>query len=644
METTQELSWLQFNRRVLDQTRRPDFPVLERLRYLAIWASNLDEFFAARVWRPFLEGRGTEAYARLLGEVRSQIDDATGAYHRFLPELERLGIRIVSVSELTREERLYFGAYLAEEVAPRTDVIRAEALRELRSQALYFASGTASLEHLIRLPDSVPRLLAIPGRDGTYVRLGELLRLRPDLFLARKDARLHEIRAVRLVASDQTPIDWSDLPVALEGRLDGRVSHFEVERGFPSFWSEWIRLALGLRTEEVMQVVPPLDLRFVSTIVEGARERGAFPRLEPRRRQGFARSPFSRVDRRDLLLFHPYDSYEDVEAFARAAAADPEVTAVRATLYRVGDDNVLATSLIAAARAGKDVAVLLEGRARFDELTNMEWALRFRNSGVRVLRLPDKKVHAKLYWVRRGGAEYLHVGTGNYNTANGRLYTDISLFTRDSRLTSDAKAFFDALEGQSIPELKAMRTGPAIRELLVDRILAEGHVGGQVILKFNHLTDPEVLAALEESARRGARVDLVVRTTLTQLTPALHARSVVGRFLEHARVAAFRRQGDWEVWAGSFDAMPRNFERRYELIFPVLDPEARRAVLEVLQAQLQDDVNAFELRADGAQEPRWGGSHDCQRPERHGATPSEGSAGAASPGGSAEHGSDELSA
>ena len=388
METTQELSWLQFNRRVLEQTRRPDFPVLERLRYLAIWASNLDEFFAARIGRPFLEGRGTEAYAVLLAEVRSQIGEATGAYQRFLPELERLGIRIVSVSQLTREERLYFGAYLAEEVAPRTDVIRAEALRELRSQALYFASGTASLEHLIRLPDSVPRLLAIPGRDGTYVRLGELLRLRPDLFLARKDARLHEMRAIRLVASDQTPIDWSDLPVALEGRLDGRVSHFEVERGFPTFWSEWIRLALGLRSEEVMQVVPPLDLRFVSTLVEGARDRERFPRLEPRRRHGFARSPFSRLDRRDLLLFHPYDSYEDVEAFARAAAEDPEVTAVRATLYRVGDDNVLAASLIAAARAGKDVAVLLEGRARFDELTNMEWALRFRNSGVRVLASP----------------------------------------------------------------------------------------------------------------------------------------------------------------------------------------------------------------------------------------------------------------
>jgi polyphosphate kinase len=644
MDTTQELSWLQFNRRVLDQTRRPDFPVLERLRYLAIWASNLDEFFAARVWRPFLEGRGTDAYAALLRDVRSQIEDATRTYQRFLPELERLGIRIVSVSELTNEERLYFGAYLAEEVAPRTDVIRAEALREVRSQALYFASGTASLQHLIRLPDSVPRLLAIPGREGTYVRLGELLRLRPDLFLARKDARLHELRAVRLAASDQTPIDWSDLPVALENRLDGSVSHFEVERGFPTFWSEWVRLALGLRAEEVMQVVPPLDLRFVSTIVESARGCDRFPPLEPQRRPGFAAAPFSCVDEGDVLLFHPYESYEDVEAFARAAADDPKVTAVRATLYRVGDDNVLATSLITAARAGKDVAVLLEGRARFDELTNMEWALRFRNSGVRVLPLSDKKVHAKVYWVRRGGVEYLHIGTGNYNTMNGRLYTDFSLFTRDSRLTSDAKAFFDALEAQTTPDLRVMRTGAGIRKLLLDRIRAEGHVGGHVILKFNHLTDTEVLAALDESGRRGARVDLIVRTTLTQVTPFMHARSIVGRFLEHARVMAFRGQGGWDVWAGSFDAMPRNFERRYELLFPVMDPGAKRAIMAELEAQLRDDVNAFELKSDGTQEARWGGHFDSQRPDRRNTRPSGALAGAAAQGNSSSAGSDELTA
>jgi polyphosphate kinase len=613
VRTPQELSWLQFNRRVLDQTGRPDFPLLERLRFLAIWASNLDEFFAARVFRPFHGSRGTEAYRALLEEARAQVDLADRTYAAFLPELGRLGIRIISAGDLTREEGLYFGAYLAEEVAPLTDVMPAGDLRDLRTQALYFASGEGVLQYLIRLPDGVPRLLEIPGRDGTYVRLGELLRLRADLFLEGKDLRLYELRVIRLAAIDQERIDWDDLPAKLEGRLDGRVCHLEVEHGFPAHWTEGIRQALGLHPEEVFHVIPPLDLRFVNTIVDDGPAPAKFAPLLPRRTPGFAAAPFRRLDAADLLIFHPYQAYETVEEFAHAAAADPEVTAMRATLYRVGNENGLARALIAAAKAGKDVAVLLEARARFDELTNLEWSLRFVNSGVRVLPLPEKKVHAKVCWVRRAGKEYVHVGTGNYNPRNGRLYTDFSLFTRDARIAKDARRLFDALDEGTVPRLHHMRTGPSIRELLVDRIRAEGRAHGHAILKFNHLTDAEVLAAIAEAAGKGARVDLIVRTTLTEVAPGVHARSLVGRFLEHARVAAFRRGGAWEVWAGSLDAMPRNFDGRYELLFPVIDRRAKHVVLSELRAQLRDDANAFEIDADGTQRRLWGGHFDAQR-------------------------------
>jgi polyphosphate kinase len=616
METTQELSWLRFNRRVLEQTQRPDFPVLERLRYLGIWSSNLDEFFAARISRPFLEARGTEAYLALLREVGEQVVLAGHRYQGFLPELQELGIRIISAEDLTRDERRYFGAFLAEEIAPKTDVFQVEGLPDVRSRALYFASGDGELHHLIRLPGGVPRLLKIPGRDGSYVRLGEVFRLRPDLFLEEVTARLFELRAVRLAAIDQVKIDWDDLPTALESRLDGRVSHLQVEQGFPEHWIEIIRTALGLEPEEVFRIVPPLDVRFVSTVVDGAPSSEKFPPLAPRRLARFAEAPFQQLDRGDVLRIHPYESYDAVEDFARGAARDPEVTSVRATLYRVGEENVLARSLIAAAKAGKDVSVLLEARARFDELTNLEWALRFQNSGVRVLPLPEKKVHAKLIWVRRGQRDYVHLGTGNYNPRTGRLYTDVSLFSCDTRLTSDAKAFFDALEVGAAPQLRHLRTGRGIRELLVDRIRAEAHDGGAVILKFNHLTDPEIFAALEHAAGHGARLDLLIRTTLTRVTPAMHARSLVGRFLEHARVAAFRRHDDWEVWAGSFDAMPRNFDRRYELMFPLNAAGAKQTVLAELRAQIRDDVNAFELGVDGTQVPRWGGTLNAQRLDR----------------------------
>jgi polyphosphate kinase len=617
VRVNQELSWLHFNRRVLDQTRRSDFPMMERVRFLSIWASNLDEFFAARISRPFLEQRGTVTYRALLKEARNQVDAAGETYRAFLDSLEEHAIRVVPVSSLSREELDYFGAFLAEQVAPRTDVLRADAVREVRTEALYFATGVGVLEHLVRLPASLPRLIEIPGREGTFVRLGELLRVRSDLFLDGRDLELHELRVIRLAAIDQLGLDWEDLPAALETRLDGRPSHLEVEKNFPDHWSESIRIALGLEAEEVFRVDPPIDLRMVSTLVDHAPAALRFRPLRPWMVPGFAADPFARIARKDVMLYHPYQGYDAVEDFARAAARDPKVSAMRATLYRVGDDNVLAESLIEAARAGKDVAVLLEARARFDELQNLEWGLRFQNSGVRVLPLPSRKVHAKAIWVKRGPREFVHLGTGNYNTRNARLYTDFSLFTSDRNLTRDVKLFFDALEHGRAPRMIHLKTSSAIRTLLLERIAAEANPGGHVILKFNHVTDPKILSTLARAAAAGARVDLIARTTLTEVAPGVHARSLVGRFLEHARVAAFRNRGRWLVHAGSLDAMPRNFEGRYELFFPVTDPMARRMVLSELRTQLADDVNAFELREDGVEKALWGGKSSCQAPDDH---------------------------
>jgi len=619
MKTTQELSWLRFNCRVLAQTRRADFPVAERVRFLGIWALNLDEFYAARIGGPFLQERGSDAYRALLEEARAQVRLAEETYAALLPVLEEQGIRIVPVTSLSRGERDFFGAFLAEEVAPRVDVVPGPSIvREVRSQALYLASGRGVLEHLLRLPEAVPRLLEVPGREGTYVRLGELVRSRSDLFLTGGSRDLHEFRVVRLAAVEERTVDWAGLPATLESRLEGPVTHLEVEQGFPAHWTEAIRIALGLAPEEVVHVRPPLDLRFVSRAVDDAPPDRKFPKLEGWKVPGFADDAFARIDRGDVLVYHPYQSYEAVEEFALQAGADPQVSAIRATLYRVGDDNVLASALIAAARAGKDVSVLLEGRARFDELQNLEWSLRFQNSGVRVLPLPEKKVHAKVIWVQRGSTSYVHLGTGNYNTRNGRLYTDFSLFTCDRELTADAKRFFDALEEGTAPAPQHMRTGAAVRELLVDHLRAEARRGGHAILKFNHLTDPEVLRAAAEAADAGARVDLIVRTTLTEIAPGVHARSIVGRFLEHARIAAFSDGGRWAVYAGSLDAMPRNFDRRYELFFPVRAPDAKAVVLAELRAQLADDVNAFELAPDGGQEARWQGTIDSQRADDHG--------------------------
>lgn len=611
MQISSEASWLSFNRRVLEQTRRPDFPLLERLRFLSIWASNLDEFFSARITRAFLEARNSPDYASLMREALDQSEEASQLYLEFLPQIERLGLRILEPSQLTKPERQYFGAYLAEEVAPMTDLIRPEALPELSSQALYFAAGEGLLQNLVRLPESIPRLLAIPGREGSYVRLGALIRMRSDLFLTRKSP-LFEFRLVRLAQLARSRADWDELPEALETRLDGTVSHLELEEDFPSLWAETIRVALDLEPNEVFKLTPPLDLSFVGTLSNNGPTVAHFQPTAIEKPKGFAKDPFSYLSQRDLALYHPFDAYQSVEEFAWKAAQDPKVEAMRATMYRIGRQNDIAEALMAGARAGKDVAVLLEGRARFDELSNLEWSLRFQGAGVKVLSLPEKKVHAKALYIKRGREEFAHMGTGNYNPVNGKLYTDLSLFTANPILTQDVRAFFTALENRQIPSLHTLRTASSIRDILVAGIRGEAHKKGHIILKFNHITDPAILEALEEALNKGAKVNLIVRSTLTSLWENLEVRSMVGRYLEHARIAAFKNKGKWKVWAGSADAMPRNLDRRYELFFPVLDARAQRKVLDVLLAQTTDDRNTFLLTPAG-QIARWGGKHDGQK-------------------------------
>lgn len=611
---TQEASWLSFNRRVLEQANRPDFPPLERLRFLGIWSSNMDEFFAARVSRAFLEDRGSTSYLELMREARSQAGIAGASYLEFLPELERLGIQILDPTQLTRSEQQFFGAYLAEQVVPLTDPIEADAISDLNSQALYFAAGNAELESLVRLPESLPRILPVPGRDGAYVRLGALVRTRSDLFLPRQ-SQLFEFRLVRLAQLARSRADWDELPEALESRLDGVASHLELESGFPQVWAKTMRDAFELRPHEVFDLPPPLDLSFVGEIVDHGPSAAKFVRHKPSKPKGFGRNPWDFLERRDLILYHPFEDYGTVESFAMGAARDPQVQAMRATLYRIGRTNGIADALLEAAKSGKDVAVLLEGRARFDELSNLEWSLRFQGAGVRVLPLPERKVHAKALYVRRvghdqAGHEFAHLGTGNYNPINGRLYTDLSMFTARREITADLRAFFAALEEERAPELKLLHT-TTIREALVQLILQEAHPKGQVILKFNHITDPEIIAALERARSEGCEVHLIVRSTLTTLWDDVDTRSIIGRYLEHARIAAFRNKGNWNVWAASADAMPRNLDGRFELMFPILSKRGKRKVLEVLNAQLEDDRNAYILTPQG-QLACWGGKHDGQ--------------------------------
>ncbi len=613
MRLSRERSWFRFNQRVLCTARRDDVPLLEKLRYLAIFAANADEFFSARVYRMFQASRARPRvprdYRALLGEVQGYVREASALFIELRRGLEAAGLRLLEPDELGPTEARYFGAYLAEEVAPKTDLLDAAQVQDLSSGALYLAAGHHRLRYLLRQP-AQRRFLPVPGRPGAFVRLGALMRARSDLFLP-EPMPMYELRLTRIAQLEAARMDWEELPLALEGRLDGAPSRLELEAGFP--WRAAIARSLGLLDLEVFETPPPLDLRALFELADLDVPRLRFPRLRPRRRRGFSRDPFACLRTRDVALYHPRDDYEQVVGFVRAAARDPGVRRIRATLYRVGRENPIMDELIAAADRGKAVEVLLEGRARFDELVNLYWRLHFEGHGVRVLDYPPgAKVHAKLFLVEADHGAYAHLGTGNYNPKNGRIYTDLSYLTARPELVSDVAAYFDALAAGRPPELATLASGPAARELLLAKIAAAARDRGEVIVKVNHLTDARLLRALIRAAGRGARVRLVVRSTLTELHPRFEAVSLVGRFLEHARIAAFKTAEGWEVWASSADWMERNFDRRLEAFFPIPDPEVRRRLLRLLRAQLADDVNAFVLEPDGTHRPRWGGRRDAQ--------------------------------
>ncbi len=616
--SSRERSWLAFNRRVLLQTTRADIPLLERVRFFSIFQNNLDEFFTARAQASQQIAKAPKAsldekkiYLDYLAAAQEQQAKALTLLEPVLTELHQAGIHLLEPTDLTADEQNYFGAYLAESIAPATDVLPPESLSALDSRALYLAAGLETLEAIIRVPDRLAHFIAVPGRENSFVRLETLMQWRNDLFLpeARPMFALRLTRRANIELKGQ--IDWEDVAHALESRLDGGVSRLEVQTGFP--WLETVQKTLGLWQEEISSATM-LDLRCFDTIANLAIASLKYQPFVQRKRTKFHTHPFGFIEKQDMALYHPSDDYNTVVHFVMAAAIDPEVDKIRATLYRLGRDNPIAEALLTAAKNGKDVAVFLEGRARFDELANLYWSLRFRAGGVRVLPYPqDLKVHAKALYVRRKGKGFVHLGTGNYNPATGKLYTDLSLLSASKRLTKDALEFFTALEESRLPKLEWMKVGIQARETLIGRILEEAHPTGHIILKLNHLTDPSVLESLEQAAQAGAKVELIIRSTLTLIHPKFKARSLVGRFLEHARIAAFKRNGDWEVWAGSADWMPRNFEKRLELVFPILDKTVRTRVLKLLRAQLEDDVNAFTLTAKGTEKALWGGTKDSQK-------------------------------
>jgi polyphosphate kinase len=659
-----ELSWLDFNARVLEEARDPSTPLLERLKFAIIAASNLDEFFMVRVAslkRQIVEeDRERDPSGLTPGEQLEQVSTKAHALadllHRtlgddILPALAAHGLRLQRVDELDEAGRAFVRAAFAAQIAPALTPLAIDAERPfplLSGLSLNIGvllasasgesappaeepapAGDGSRLAVVQIPPRMPRLLRVASAAASgHVLIEDVVRDGLSLlFPGQTIAGTVVFRVTRdaeLELDDEGGRAYVEiLRAELRGRRRSDVVRLELQAGGVPELNALLAGRIGVAPGDTYEAsaTAPLDPGALQALLDlPAAETLRDP---PQRPLPPAELPpeaevFAWLEGSDLLLHHPYDSFDPVVALLERAADDPDVLAIKQTLYRTSGDSPVARALMRAADRGKQVTVLVELRARFDEWSNIRWAEELERAGAHVLYgVRGFKTHAKiLIVVRRTGAgirRYVHLGTGNYNDRTARQYTDFGLMTSDAVIGADASAFFNALTGYSDPpEMKKLTMAPTrlrarLLALIVrERRRAEAGQAAEIRAKMNALVDPEVIAALQEAAAAGVRLWLNVRGICCLRPPAPGARgapvtvvSIVDRYLEHARVFWFRNGGDEELYLASADWMPRNLDRRIELMFPVEAEPCRGRVLQALDAMFKDNVKARILGPDG---------------------------------------------
>jgi polyphosphate kinase len=647
-----ELSWLDFNHRVLELAEDPEVPLLERVRFCGIYASNLDEFFMVRVAGLFdqldagIEARGPDgrtpkeqidAIQQRVLELDDRLCRCFGADLR--PALEEQGIRIVTLDTATSAERQEIDVRFEQQVFPALTPL----VIGLGRPFPYISNLSLSLGVLLRDAESgneifarvkVPKELLgrfLPLGDGglTFVPLEEVIAANLEALFPGTEVLEHGYFRVTRDADFNVSDEADDLLQAVQDELRrrrfGEVVRLEVAAGMnPKLRAQLVE-ALRLEDREVYGIEGLLDLADVAAIADlpghaELRYPPWTPVTQPRLQgeDDEAVDMFAEIRRRDLLVHHPYDSFNSsVERFVTQAVADPDVLAIKQTVYRTSDDSPLVPSLIRASERGKQAVCMVELKARFDEEANIHWAKSLEEAGVHVVYgIPGLKTHVKAILVaRREGEEvreYVHVGTGNYNPKTARFYTDLGLFTADPDLGADVAEMFNFLTGYGRPAAyrKVLVSPTTMRNQIVEEIerTVEAHRAGEesrIALKMNSLVDARCIQALYEASQAGVRIDLNVRG-ICCLRPGIEGTSenirvcsIVGRFLEHSRIYVFRRGEETRVLMGSADLMPRNLDSRVELVAPVEDAALKAELLDVLERCLADNANSWELGADG---------------------------------------------
>jgi polyphosphate kinase len=643
-----ELSLLEFNQRVLAQAQDTALPLLERLRFLCISSNNLDEFFEIRVaGLKQLEELGTPATGPDRTPVEAQLtaiharatrlisDQYTCLNQQLLPELAAQGVSLLAPGDWSPADRDWLESHFHREVEPVLSPLGLDPARpfpRIQNKSLNFivrlkgkdAFGRDSELAVVQVPRSLPRVVPVPRASSgvSLVLLSSILaEFFPLLFPGMTVAGAYQFRVTRnsdLFVDDE---EVDDLRRALEGELAhrryGAAVRLETSMDCPEDVVDFLLHQFTLERQDLYRVNGPVNLNRLSAIYELAGRSDLkytpfAPALPPNPTQ--ALDVFEQLRAGDMLLHHPFQSFAPVMDFLRLAAADPQVLAIKQTLYRVGAASPIVDALVAAAHNGKDVTTIIELRARFDEEANISLANRLQEAGVHVMfGVVGYKTHAKMILVVRRETEgirrYCHLGTGNYHWQTARAYTDYGLLTANETIGLDVHEIFLQLTSLTrTPQLRLLLQSPfTLHARLLELIRGEAARGsaGRIVARMNALTEPQVIEALHEASRAGTRVDLVVRGTCA-LRPGvpgasenIRVRSIVGRFLEHPRVWCFGEGDDAKVYCSSADWMERNFFRRVEIAFPILEPALRASMRADIDAYLADCSDAWLLAIDG---------------------------------------------
>lgn len=644
-----ELSWIAFNRRVLEEAQDQSLPLLERLRFLCIFATNLDEFFMIRVsgLKQQVEA-GVEASSADELTAREQLAAISAALRPLiqqqiqcltedlLPKLADKGIKVLSFRQLTKGQQRQLKDYFEKQVFPVLTPLVVDPghpFPHISNLSLNLGVEVADPEDpsehrfaRIKVPEHLTRLVPLANRKSTFVLLEEVIAAHIGrLFPGMTILNCHPFRITRNADIEIEEDEADDLLKSLEEELRrrrfGRAVRLQVDKQMPSHMCEMLLKVLRLNQQDCYHFDGPVGIADFMHLCKLDRPDLKFepfhPQPHPRLKDNH--DVFKVIREGDLLLHHPFEAFDPVVSFLRQAALDPDVLTIKQTLYRTSGDSPIVQALIRAAQHGKQVAVLLELKARFDEENNIQWARKLEEVGVHVVYgVLGLKTHAKVALVvrreRDGLRRYVHLSTGNYNASTAKVYTDLGFFSASPELGADASELFNFLTGYcKMGRFKKLVAAPVgLRDRLLQLIEREVELNrsdrpGRIVIKCNQLTDLELVDALYEASQAGVRIDLIIRGTcclragIPGLSDNIRVLSIVGRFLEHSRIFYFNNAGNEEIYVGSADWMNRNLDRRVETLFPIEDPQLRLRIRDqILGIYLRDNLRARKQEPDGS--------------------------------------------